>query len=160
MTLLDIQEVLSQQKHLNDSQKQDLKNLFEKYDKVFNGTLGLYPHKKVSIEIEKDAKLVHKRAYAVPRTHMDTFKKELDHLVEIGVLSHTGMSAWAMTTFIISKKDGRVRWVSCWNPEEWVYQIPAPTQIRPIKGPTSKAWQGHSSLHVASRISCSNILWN
>ena len=64
------------------------------------------------MEIEKDAKPVHKRAYRVPRIHMDTFKKELDHLVEIGVLSHTGMSAWAMPTFIIPKKDGRVRWFS------------------------------------------------
>ena len=43
---------------------------------------------------------------------MDTFKRELDHLVEIGVLSLTGRSAWAMPTFIIPKKDGRVRWVS------------------------------------------------
>ena len=84
---LDIQEVLLKQNHLNDSQKQDLKNLFKKYANVFNGTLGLYPHKKVSIEIKKDAKPVHKLAYAVPRIHMDTFKKKLDHLVSTEMLS-------------------------------------------------------------------------
>ena len=52
------------------------------------------------------------RLYAVPKVHMDTFKKELDHLVKLGVLSPQGMSEWASPTFIIPKKDGRVRWVS------------------------------------------------
>ena len=63
---------------MNDSQKQDSKNLFEKYATVFNGTLGLYPHMKVSIEIEKNAKPVHSCAYTVctkdPYGH---FQKEI-----------------------------------------------------------------------------------
>ena len=109
---LDVNQVISEQKHLDSYQKQGLRDLFLKYQKVFDGSLGLYPHKKVHIEIDPNAKPVHKRAYAVPRVHLDTFKKELDHLVEIGVLSPQGMSEWASPSFIIPKKDGRVRWVS------------------------------------------------
>ena len=40
------------------------------------------------------------------------FKRELDHLIKIGVLEHSGASQWASGTFIIPKKDGCVRWIS------------------------------------------------
>ena len=79
---------------------------------MFDGTLGVYPHKKFHIEIDPDAKPVYQRPYAVPRVHLTTFKKELDHLVELGVLKPQQKSEWASGTFIIPKKDGRVRWIS------------------------------------------------
>ena len=40
-----------------------------------NGTLGLYRHMKVSIEIEPGIKPVHKHEYAFPKVYMDTFKR-------------------------------------------------------------------------------------
>ncbi len=43
---------------------------------------------------------------------MKTFKKELNHLVRIGVLAAQQESEWASPSFIIPKKDGRVRWIS------------------------------------------------
>jgi hypothetical protein len=43
---------------------------------------------------------------------LKTFKKELDHLVRIGVLAAQQESEWASPSFIIPKKDGKVRWIS------------------------------------------------
>jgi hypothetical protein len=43
---------------------------------------------------------------------LKTFKKELNHLVRIGVLAAQQESEWASLSFIIPKKDGRVCWIS------------------------------------------------
>ncbi|KAG7369920.1 reverse transcriptase RNA-dependent DNA polymerase [Nitzschia inconspicua] len=48
----------------------------------------------------------------VPRNLMKVFKEELDRLVQIGVLEKCGYSEWIAGTFIIPKKDGRIRWIS------------------------------------------------
>jgi hypothetical protein len=109
---VSIDQVVKEQNHLSAEQQKDLKELLKKYEKLFDGTLGVYPHKKFHIEFAPDAVPKHSRQYAVPHILMKTFKKELQHLVKIGVLSCQGTSTWASPTFIIPKKDGRVRWIS------------------------------------------------
>jgi hypothetical protein len=79
---------------------------------MFDDTLGVYPHKMVHIDIDPNAKPVHSRPYPVPQIHLKTFKKKLNHLVRIDVLAAQHKSEWASPSFIIPKKDSRVRWVS------------------------------------------------
>jgi hypothetical protein len=61
-------------------QNADLLEVLAKHQKMFDGTLGVYPHKKVHIDIDPNAKPAHARQYPVPRVHSQTFKKELDHI--------------------------------------------------------------------------------
>jgi hypothetical protein len=79
---------------------------------MFDGTLGVYPHKKGHIDIDPNAKSVHSRLYPVPQIYLKTFKKELNHLVRIGVLAAQQESEWVSPSLIIPKKDNRVRWIS------------------------------------------------
>ncbi len=79
---------------------------------MFNGTLGVYPHKKVHIDIDLNANPVHSRPYPVPQTHLKTFKRELGYLVRIGVLAAQQESEWASSSFVIPMKDGRVHQIN------------------------------------------------
>jgi hypothetical protein len=54
---------------------------------MFDETLNVYPHKKVRIDIDPNAKPVYLMPYPVPQIHLKTFKKEFDHHVGLGVLA-------------------------------------------------------------------------
>ena len=108
----DVRDVVENQQHLTARQKCDLLDVLKRHQRLFDGTLGIYPHKKVHIDIEPDAKPVHARPYPVPRIHLSTYKRELDHLCDLGVLVPQQESEWASPSFIIPKKDGSVRWIS------------------------------------------------
>ena len=43
---VDIKDLARQQKHLTITQQQELQKVLQKYNKLFDGTLGLYPHQK------------------------------------------------------------------------------------------------------------------
>ena len=48
-------EAARQRKHLMPSQRQELAALFTKFDKLFSGKLGCYPHCKVHLELKDGA---------------------------------------------------------------------------------------------------------
>jgi hypothetical protein len=62
----DVAEVVKRPTHLNAYQKADLLQVLQDNNKMFDGTLGVYPHKKVRIDIAPNAMPVHSRPYPVP----------------------------------------------------------------------------------------------
>ena len=105
-------EVAKQQKHLTPAQREDIRKLVAKYPKLFSNKLRVYPHRKIHLEVDPKAIPKHSRPYSVARTHMEVFKRELDRLVEIGVLRQCGATEWAAPTMAIPKKDNTIRVVS------------------------------------------------
>jgi hypothetical protein len=78
-------DVIDQLDHLDAQQKDDLKRVLNEHTKLFDGTLWVYPHRKFHIELVPEAVPKHSRPYAIPVIHLEAFKKELIHLVKIGV---------------------------------------------------------------------------
>ncbi len=103
--------MINQLNYLTLNQKEDLNKVLKEHTKLFDGTLGVYPHRKFHIDMVLGAIAKHARPNPVPVIHLSVFKKELFHLVEIGVLSPQGVGEWASPMFITPQNDGRVCWV-------------------------------------------------
>jgi hypothetical protein len=105
---VDVKSVAQQQTHLNKEQQYEMHLIFKQRTKLFSGKLSFYPHKKMHLGLQPDAKPVHVKPYPIPRTQLEVFRKELEQLGELGVLSWAGGTEWASPTFIIPKRSQRV----------------------------------------------------
>jgi hypothetical protein len=83
-----------------------------KHTTLFDGTLKVYLHRLVHLDVIPNAIPRHLQAYPVIHIHLEVFKAKLICLCNIGILEICGASQWASPTFIIPKKDGTVCWVS------------------------------------------------
>ncbi len=101
---VDTNRVATNQKHLYINQHHDLQHILAKYGKLFDRSLCVYPHQKVHIDLLPGLELVHHCAYPVPRAHEQKSKKELQHMVDIGILVECSASEWALPYFIVAKK--------------------------------------------------------
>jgi hypothetical protein len=109
---VNLEELVSKQSHLSVSERNDLYRVLIQHELLFSGKLGTYQHKVFHLDLKPGAVPYHSKPYAVAMAHEATFKKELQRLVDIGVLKPCGATRWAAGTFIIPKKDGTVRWIS------------------------------------------------
>ena len=116
--IIPLKEVAENQKHLLPSQRRELHNVLKDFEPLFNGNLirtgklGTFKGFKASLELVDGAKPFQCRPYSVPLAHKDVFKKTLDEMVQWGILEKCGPMDFLSPTFIIPKKDGRVRWIS------------------------------------------------
>eukprot|EP00957_Ditylum_brightwellii_P017662 1330571-Ditylum_brightwellii.AAC.1 len=86
-------------------QRHVLVQVLEATSTLFDGNLGHYKKRKCKLELIDNVRPFHLKAYSVPQAHEEVFKKELQHLVEIGVLRPCGPTEGAAGTFIVPKKD-------------------------------------------------------
>jgi hypothetical protein len=75
---VQIDDVVNQLEYLSVQQKNGIKRVLSEFTKLFDGTLGVYPHRKFHIDLEPDAKPKYCRPYPVPVIHLETFIKGTD----------------------------------------------------------------------------------
>jgi hypothetical protein len=108
----DLEQICSNCTHLQIEQQKKLLDLLQKYEELFDGSLGKWNGTEVNIELKEGATPYHAKAYPIPKCHLETLKMEVQMLVELGVLKKVNRSEWAAPIFIIPKKDGTVRFIS------------------------------------------------
>jgi hypothetical protein len=72
---VEVDEVTNQLTHFNLQQKEDLKQVLKEHTKLFDGTLGVYLHRKFHIDLISGAVAKHARPYPVPIIHLAAFKR-------------------------------------------------------------------------------------
>jgi hypothetical protein len=98
-------------------EQHQLKTLLQKYEHLFDGTLGEFNMEPISLQLmHPNGKPIHARAYTVPRSveQQSQQSKEIVRLVDIGVLEEDYSSEWASVfpSFAIPKKNGTIRAVT------------------------------------------------
>jgi hypothetical protein len=77
----DLQSIVGNNcKHLSTDQKKKLPQLLQKYESLFDGTLGDWKTKPVSFQLKEGVSPYHGRAFPVPKFHKDTIMKKVERL--------------------------------------------------------------------------------
>ena len=76
----------NQCQNLTITQRNELLKLLQKSKEFFNGTLGTWKKYPVDFELKEDAKPICLLPYPLPKLHEEMLKKEVEHLVLLGVL--------------------------------------------------------------------------
>ena len=82
-----LKQVIDNTTQLNVEEKTELLSLLIDYEYVFDGNLWNWDTEPVELELKTDYKLFNRKYYPVPIINKENFRTELEHLVEIGVLT-------------------------------------------------------------------------
>jgi hypothetical protein len=110
-----LDDVIKTCENLHVEEQHQLKTLLQKYEHLFDGTLGQFNMDPISLQLmDPNCKPIHERAYTVPRSVEQQLRKEIVRLVDIGVLEEDYSSKWASVfpSFAIPKKNGTIRVVT------------------------------------------------
>ena len=106
----DLNKIVEECKHLTPEEQRQLLSLLQKYEDLFDGTLGTWKTDPIELELkDPDVKPYHAKPYPVPYSQEKRLKDEIRRLCEYGVLRKINNSEWACPMFTIAKPDGSLR---------------------------------------------------
>ncbi len=80
-----------------------LLKVLQNFEPLFDGTLGDWKTKPVSLPVKPGVTPYHGRAYPVPKVHLKVLKRDLQRLCDLGVLELQPLSEWGLPSFITPK---------------------------------------------------------
>jgi hypothetical protein len=110
-----LDDVIKTCENLHVEEQHQLKALLQKYEHLFDGTLGEFNVEPISLQLmDPICKPMHARAYTVARSVEQQLQqsKEIVRLVDIGVLEEEYSSEWVFPSFAIPMKNGTIRIVT------------------------------------------------
>ena len=110
----DLNKVMTEQcQHLNTEECNRRMIVLRKYEDLFDVTLVNWNTTPVYLDLREDVKPVCSRPFPVPRVHESMFRKEVERIVNLGVLEELNNPKLGAPSFARSKeKTNRFRFLS------------------------------------------------
>ena len=109
-TKTDLTQVVKTCKDLTASEQLELLKLLNKFEDLFDGTLGSWKSDPIDLELQDpNCKPYHAKPYPVPHSQEQKLRDEVSRLEQFGVLRKINRSEWASPMFTIPKPDGSLR---------------------------------------------------
>ena len=146
----DLQDIVNKCNYLLPHQQQQLYQMLQKFQKLFDGQLKTFKGPPVHLQLIENPMTIRRRPYSVPTSHLTVFKAELQRLLQIGVIEKAARSEWITGTFIVPKKDGWVRWITDFRGLNKSLQ----RKVYPLHK-NSEIFQGHSGYKFFTKLDIS-----
>ena len=96
--------------HLTQTERDKLLKLLQKFEHLFDGTLGTWKTEPIDLELkDPNVKPHHAKPYPVPFSQEKKLRAELERMCQYGIVRKTNNSEWACPMFTIAKPDGSLR---------------------------------------------------
>ena len=106
----DLDALVEESKHLSVPEQRLLSKLLNKYQDLFDGTLGVWDVGQYDLELkDPETKPYHAKPYPVPHSQERKLRDEVGRLCDLGVLRKINRSEWAAPCFTVMKKDSTLR---------------------------------------------------
>jgi hypothetical protein len=109
-TPADLPSITKECDLLSKEEQHQLLQLLQKFEHLFDGTLGSWNVEPVDLELkDPECKPYHSRPYPVPHSQEKALKEEIQRLCDYGVMRKINRSEWAAPMFTIKKPDNSLR---------------------------------------------------
>ena len=106
----DLQKIVDECTHLTQSERDELLKLLQKFEHLFDGTLGTWKTEPIDLELkDPNVKPYHAKPYPVPFSQEKKLRAELERMCQYGIVRKNNNSQWACPMFTIAKPDGSLR---------------------------------------------------
>ncbi|KAL7293237.1 hypothetical protein TKK_0013377 [Trichogramma kaykai] len=93
----------------------DVQNVIDKYASLFDGKLGKFIGRKVSLVLKPGATPIYRKPHTVPFAFKSKVEKELETLEEQGIIFKVSNSEWGTPLVPVLKSDGNIRVCASYN---------------------------------------------
>ena len=106
----DLAKLAQECDQLDKEDQQKLLKLLQKYEHLFDGTVGTWNTEPVDLVLkDPNCAPYHAKPYPVPYSQEKKLRDEVNRLCKQGILRKINRSEWACPMFTISKPDGSLR---------------------------------------------------